>query len=80
MWAWLASFFVSKAVPEIKHAIWRTISVICVLGAIGFFIYAGWRIFHPKPTSTTTVQSGGVAYTYDIKVGFGGCVRLPTKR
>lgn len=38
-------------------------------------LYAG--IIRPviKPTPTTTVQSGGTAYT--IHVGFGGCARIP---
>ena len=79
MWAWLASFFVSKAVPEVKHAIWRTISVVCVITVIAFLILGVKRIFYPKPSHTTTVESGGTAYTYDIKVGFGGCLRLPMK-
>jgi len=77
MWMWLTSFFVSKAVPAVQHALWRTVSVLCVVGVLAFFGYAGYKIFHPKPT--TTVQAGGVSNTYEIKVGFGGCIRLPTE-
>ena len=38
-------------------------------------LYAGLIRPVTKPNPTTTVQSGGVVY--DIKVGFGGCARLP---
>ena len=63
MWAWLASFFISKAVPEVKHAIWRTISVVCVLAIIVILGLGIKRLFYPKPTTT---QVGGVSYHYDI--------------
>lgn len=79
MWPWLASFFVSKAVPEVKHAIWRTISVLSVLLVI---VGLGWTVYvalirpHTKPTPTQTVQSGGVANTWNVKVGMGGCAKF----
>jgi hypothetical protein len=79
MWAWLLSFFATKAVPVVKHAVWRTISVVCVLLVVGGII---WSIYvtvvrpHTKPTSTQTVQSGGVANTFQIKMGFGSCARI----
>lgn len=34
----------------------------------------------PTPNTTTTVESGGVAYNPTIHVGFGGCARLPIIR
>ena len=77
---WLTSFFVSKAVPAVTHAVWRTISVLCVLlvvAGLGWSIYVTLIRPHTKPNPTTTVQSGGVNNTYQIKVGFGGCARLP---
>ncbi len=39
-------------------------------------LYAGLirPITKPNPTNT---QTGGVSYNYDIKVGLGGCLRLP---
>jgi hypothetical protein len=79
MWAWLLSFFTSKAVPAIQHSIWRTLSVVCVLLVVGglfWSIYVSFIKPHTKPTPTTTVQSGGIANTYEIKVGLGGCARF----
>ena len=73
MWAWLASFFISKAVPVAKHAIWRTVSVVCVIAVLAVLVLGVKRIFYPKPTST---QTGGVSYHYDIHPMFG-CMRLP---
>jgi len=73
MWAWIASFFVSKAVPEIKHAMWRTLSVLCVIAVIAVLVLGVKRILYPRPTST---QTGGVSYHYNIRSTFG-CMRLP---
>ena len=75
MWAWL----VGLLVPAAKHAILRTISVICVLAVIGGLVWAIYVAFirpTTKPNPTTTVQSGGVANTYNVKVGLGGCARF----
>lgn len=43
---------------------------------IAWIIYAG--VIRPvtKP-NPTTVQTGGVSYTYDIKLGFGSCAKFP---
>ena len=46
------------------------LSIVVIWG-----LYAGLIRPVTKPNPTTTVQSGGVVY--DIKVGFGGCARLP---
>ena len=73
MWTWLVSFFVSKAVPEIKHAIWRTLSVLCVIAVLVLLVLGVKRLLYPKPTST---QIGGVSYHYDIHPTFG-CIRVP---
>ncbi len=82
MWAWLISFFTNKALPEIKHAIWRTISVICVLLVVGGLI---WSVYitmvkpHTKPTPTQQQQAGTInntTYNYTIKPTFG-CMRIP---
>ena len=43
-------------------------------------LYAGLIKPVIKPTPTTTVQSGGVVYHYEIKVGFGGCARMPNAK
>lgn len=50
----------------------RFLSIFAYLLILAFIIYAGWRIFNPKPTTT---QTGGVSNTFHI--GFGGCVRMP---
>lgn len=55
----------------------RFLSIFAYLLILVFIIYAGWRVFNPKPTATTTVQSGGVKNEYNIKLGFGSCARLP---
>jgi len=48
---------------------------------LGWLVYAGAikPVINPEPTTTQNVQSGGTAttYDYDIKVGFGGCARIP---
>ncbi len=75
MWAWLVSLFISKAVPTVKHALWRTISVVCVLLVVGVVVLGAYRIINPKPTHT---QVGGVSYNYEIKLGFGSCARIPS--
>ena len=75
MWAWL----VGLLVPAAKHAILRTISVVCVLlviGGVSWSIYVTLIRPHTKPTPTTTVESGGTANTYNVKVGLGGCARF----
>jgi len=54
----------------------RFLSIFAYLCILVFVIYAGWRVFNPKPTTT---QTGGVSYNYQIKVGLGGCARLPSK-
>ena len=73
MWAWIASFFVSKAALAVKHAFLRTISVICVIVVLALLVLGVKRILYPRPTST---QTGGVSYNYDIHPMFG-CMRLP---
>jgi predicted negative regulator of RcsB-dependent stress response len=52
----------------------RFVSIFAYILILAFIVYAGWRVFNPKPTTT---QTGGVSYHYEIKVGFGGCARLP---
>jgi hypothetical protein len=53
--------------------------VYFVLSAIVIWgLYAGLVRPTTKPNPTTTVQSGGVVY--DIKIGFGGCARIPEVR
>jgi hypothetical protein len=52
----------------------RFVSIFAYILILAFIVYAGWRVFNPKPTHT---QTGGVSYNYEIKVGFGGCARLP---
>lgn len=52
----------------------RFLSIFAYLLVLSFIVFSGWRVFNPKPTN---VQTGGVQYRYEIKVGFGGCARLP---
>ena len=54
----------------------RFLSVAVYLVLAGLILFACYRqFFHPAPT--TTVQSGGIANTYNVKIGFGGCARIP---
>lgn len=59
---------VQYAVQETKHALWRTISVLCVLAVIGFLVLGIKRILYPKPTESYSqqVQAGGVNYNIEI--------------
>jgi hypothetical protein len=45
---------------------------------VAWIIYAGLLKPVLCPTPTTT-QTGGTSNTYNIKVGFGGCARIPSK-
>ena len=57
---------------RLGHAIiYVSLSVIVIWG-----LYAGLvkPITNPNPTTT---QTGGTSYNYEIKVGLGGCARLP---
>jgi hypothetical protein len=59
---------------RLGHAIiYVALSVIVIWG-----LYAGLIRPTTKPNPSTTVQSGGVVY--DIKIGFGGCARIPEVR
>ena len=65
MWATILAFF-GKG--------WeRFLSIFAYLLIFIFIIYAGWRVFNPKPTTTQT----GTITNYNIKLGFGSCARLP---
>lgn len=79
-------FLIAKAADFSATALGKATSVVIkgllVLGVIALVVWSAYVTFvkpHTNPTPTTTVQSGGVAYTYQIKVGFGGCIRLPIK-
>jgi hypothetical protein len=50
--------------------IYVSLSVVVIWG-----LYAGLVRPITKPNPSTTVQSGGIVY--DIKIGFGGCARIP---
>jgi hypothetical protein len=67
-WAWLMGLA--------KHAIFRTISVVCVLTVVAGIIFAVNKTFiHPKPTTSqqqkaTTINN----YNYNCKALIGwGC-------
>lgn len=62
MWAWLVS--------RLGH--WVVYFVLSVI--VGWGLYAGLirPVTKPNPTN---VQTGGTSYT--IRIGFGGCARLP---
>jgi len=56
---------VTNAVPVIKHALWRTISVICVLLVVGGVVWGGYIAFvkpHTKPTPTTIENAETINY------------------
>ena len=60
--------------------IWQRLAhflIYFVLGALLIWLIFGAMlkpVLWPNPTHT---QTGGTAYNYEIKVGFGGCARLP---
>jgi hypothetical protein len=79
-------FLMSKAVDFSATAMGKAVSVVVkgliVLGIIALIVWSCYVTFvkpHLNPTPTTTVQSGGISNSYQIKVGFGGCMRLPVK-
>jgi len=69
MWAWL--------LPLIKK-IEPILCWIAITALLGWMTYVTIIKPHTNPTPTTTVQSGGVSNTYQIKVGLGGCARIPS--
>ena len=60
--------------------------VFKVMVIVGLPILALWMVYaavvkpHTNSTPTTTVESGGTAYNYQVKVGFGGCIRMPAAK
>ena len=52
------------------------IAWIFILTLFGWMSYVTFIKPHTNPTPTN-VQSGGTSYNYEIKVGMGGCARLP---
>ena len=67
--------FLAFLAPAAKNVGWLLLKALVyafVVLTIGFSL---WRLANPKPTTT---QTGGTSYT--IKVGFGGCIRLPTNK
>jgi branched-subunit amino acid ABC-type transport system permease component len=64
--------------PVAKNVGWLLLKALVyalVILGLAWCVYV--TVIRPttKP-NPTTVQTGGVSYT--IKVGFGGCIRLPT--
>jgi hypothetical protein len=60
---------VEKGVEVTKHAILRTISVICVLFVCAGIYYAVYRTFiKPRPTESyaQVIQAGGTNYNIEI--------------
>jgi hypothetical protein len=77
-------FLIAKAADVSATALGKATSVVVKgLIVLGIIAVVAWSIYvaiikpHTSPTPTTTVESGGAAYNYQIKVGFGGCARLP---
>ena len=67
---------ITKVVDVTKHAILRTVSVICVLGVIiglGWAIYAGIirPVTKPNPSTTQNAEKIDNIYYYPIKKVFG---------
>jgi hypothetical protein len=57
-----------------KIGTWLLLTIVIV--GLAWAVYAGIirPITKPNPTN---IQTGGVSYNYQIKVGLGGCARLP---
>ena len=41
----------------VKHAVLRAWSVVCVFAVIGFFVWAGYKVFNPDPTTTQKAET-----------------------
>lgn len=79
-------FLWGKAFDMSATAVGKAVSVVVkglvVLGIIALIVWSGYVTFvkpHTNPCPTTTVQDGGTANQYTVKVGFGGCARFPIK-
>lgn len=55
------------------------LSWVAIISLGCWVVYAGLLKPVLNPTPTTT-QTGGVAYNYQIKVGLGGCARIPAQQ
>lgn len=67
--------------PVAKNVGWLLLKALVyalVILGLAWCVYVALIRPHTKPTPTTT-QTGGVSNTYNIKVGIGGCLRMPTK-
>ena len=69
--------FSMNTVLKILSLVFKILLIVGVPVVAGWFVYATIIKPHTNPVPTTTVQSGGVSNTYQIKVGFGGCARIP---
>jgi len=70
----------------IKKILSLVFKILIIVGIPALVLWGCFVLFvkphtNPTPTTTQNVESGGTAvtYTYDIKVGFGGCARIPTQ-
>ena len=79
-------FSILKALDLSLPALGKSVSVVVKgLLVVGLIVAIVWGIYvvmvkpHTNPNPTTTVESGGTNYNYEIHVGFGGCARLPKR-
>lgn len=78
---WAKAFdFSWTTIKKILSLVFKILIIIGLPALALWLVYVGTVKPHTNPTSTTTVQSGGVKNEYNIKVGLGGCVRMPTSK
>lgn len=66
-----------NTVLKVLSLVFKVLVIIGLPILVGYFAYATIIKPHTNPIPTTTVQSGGTSNTYQIKIGFGGCARIP---
>jgi hypothetical protein len=69
--------FSGTTVAKVLSFLFKVLVILGVPALVIWIVYVAVIKPHTNPIPTTTVQAGGTATTYNIKVGIGGCARFP---
>jgi hypothetical protein len=65
--AWVIAF--------LTKYLWKGLGILADILVVGFIIYSGWLVFHPKPTTLNSQKAETIQnYNYNCKALIGwGC-------
>lgn len=81
MWVWFVRWISGFAIfgGQKGERIGKILFVSVIAGFVFYFFWVTVIKPHINPVPTTRVESGGNYCHYEIKVGFGGCARMPNQ-